>query len=214
MGFIPAQQRNLRNFCLGKAQHRRRIPHAKRCQLIQFFYQVFVHRHSFRHKIIGLEGGLVGNALKLLLDGSLESLPKGRQLPGFQSQSRRLGVAAKLEQVFLAALQCIVQLQRRYASAGAFGRFPLDGQQHRRQMVLFRYPGGHNADNPWVPPFGSQHNAPFRTAQLGQLFFCCLENLLADGLPFLVGRIQLLGQALGFLRVIGGEQLHRCHGVI
>ena len=113
-----------------------------------------------------------------------------------------------------APVQGLVQIQGRDTPAGSFGRFSVNGQEHGRQMVLLRHPGGHDADDSRVPAFLSQHQAPFRRTLFGQLAFRFFKDLLAEGLPFLVGRIQFLCQLFGGFRIPGRQQLHCRHSVV
>ena len=143
-----------------------------------------------------------------------KSFPEGRDLRRLHGQSGCLGMAAELDQMVPAPVQGLVQVQGRDAPAGSFGGFSADGKKHRRQMVFFRHPGGHDADDTGVPSFLSQDDAPFRAAQRSHLMLCLFEDLLAQGLPFLVGRIQFCRQFPGFFRVLGRQEMHRRHSVI
>ena len=108
-----------------------------------------------------------------------------------------------------------VQVERRHRAARALPLAVGAGDQHDRPVVALDEPRGDDADHALVPALAGDDVAAPAAARLGprlDLVDRLARDPLLDGLPLAVQRLELLGERLRLVGVLGQQQRERSLG--
>ncbi len=157
---------------------------------------------------MGNQRFIIQNLFRVLTDSSAEF----RDIPCKDGKACCLLVSAKPGKKIPAGRKGPVQIKSRDTSGRSHALLSIQGQDDRRTVVPFGYPGSHNPDHTGMPSLPGHHKkAVIRQIDLiRKNFLYGLQNTLL-GLPAVpVAPDQLLRHRQGLIRPGSGQQLISC----